>query len=230
MPNPWREYGNFVQMKKKWLSCLIGLLFAHSTWAAPERVPVSAFAEHSLEGWQHESFTGNTEYTLHADQGAWFLRAKSQQSASGLYQKVSIDLTQTPYLEWRWQVIQRVGSQNETLPGQDDYNARLLLSQEHPFFPWKSKTISYVWSNGLKQGDQWQWKSRNGYVIKLLAVRDGTAPTGQWLTERRNVQADFKRLFGVEVNRISVVGIVSDSDDTKTASEVWYGDLVFRAK
>jgi Protein of unknown function (DUF3047) len=63
--------------------------------------------------------------------------------------------------------------------------------------------------------------------IRYLVVDSGDADTGRWLGHRRNVVDDYRRVFGGEPGRIRSVGVLTDSDDLRTRSEAWYGDLAF---
>jgi hypothetical protein len=59
----------------------------------------------------------------------------------------------------------------------------------------------------------------------MVALRSG--PGDGWVTERRNLREDFRRLHGVDVERIDAVAIMTDCDDRGTAAQAWYGGLRF---
>ncbi len=61
----------------------------------------------------------------------------------------------------------------------------------------------------------------------MLSLRSGDSLSGQWLVEKRNIREDFRRMFGVEVNEIHAVAIMSDSDDTGQSARAYYGDIFF---
>ena len=62
--------------------------------------------------------------------------------------------------------------------------------------------------------------------IRHLVVDSGSAGAGQWHAYRRNVVADFQRVFGEPPGHLTGVGVLTDSDDLKGRAEAWYGDLV----
>jgi hypothetical protein len=59
----------------------------------------------------------------------------------------------------------------------------------------------------------------------MIAVQSGPARAGEWLTERRDILADFRRAFGEEPPRIGAIAIMTDTDNTGAAATAWYDDL-----
>lgn len=62
--------------------------------------------------------------------------------------------------------------------------------------------------------------------IRYLVVESGSAGAGQWHAYRRNLMADFQRVFGEPPDHTTGGGVLTDSDDLKGRAEAWYGDLV----
>ena len=61
----------------------------------------------------------------------------------------------------------------------------------------------------------------------MIAVRAGPDGLQQWLSEKRDVKADYRRLFGTEPGEISAVALMTDTDNTGLQAEAWYGDIWF---
>jgi hypothetical protein len=61
-----------------------------------------------------------------------------------------------------------------------------------------------------------------------VVVRSGAAELGTWITERRNVAEDFKRIYGSEPEPPAVLSIAIDSNDTRSTAESFIGPLLFR--
>jgi hypothetical protein len=59
----------------------------------------------------------------------------------------------------------------------------------------------------------------------MVAVESGTERVGEWLVERRNVLADYRRLFGEEPPAVGAIAIMTDTDNTGASAEAWYDDL-----
>jgi hypothetical protein len=63
----------------------------------------------------------------------------------------------------------------------------------------------------------------------MIAVESGKAKVGQWLTESRNVEEDYRRLFGEKPGKVVSVGIMTEADLGDRPLEAYYGDIAFRA-
>ena len=63
---------------------------------------------------------------------------------------------------------------------------------------------------------------------RLVTVVLGPAGVGKWQSLRRNVYDDYKRAFNEEPGLLKSVGVMTDTDNTGTKVEAWYGDLVFQ--
>ena len=44
---------------------------------------------------------------------------------------------------------------------------------------------------------------------------------------QRDVQADFKQFFKLDIDSIGAVAIMTDCDDSKGSGHAWFGDLHF---
>ena len=73
------------------------------------------------------------------------------------------------------------------------------------------------------------WPNPFTAKVMMFALDSGTASAGAWRTHRRDVQADFLRLFGRKVDRLEGVAIMTDSDNSGLEARAWYGDIVLRA-
>ncbi|HSB60396.1 MAG TPA: DUF3047 domain-containing protein, partial [Vicinamibacteria bacterium] len=61
-----------------------------------------------------------------------------------------------------------------------------------------------------------------------VVVRSGPADVGRWVTERRDVRDDFKRIYGEEPDSPGAISVAIDSNDTRSAAESFVGPIVFR--
>lgn len=178
-----------------------------------------------LDDWQQESFKGHTNYTLVKVDGVAALYAVSDNSASGLFRKQRIDLEKTPYLNWTWRVDQLLNRLDERTKAGDDYAARLYVMVSDGLFFWKTKAVNYVWSSSQAVGTHWD----NAYTgqAQMVAVESGVENSGKWLSYKRNVVEDMRRLFGEDVRYIDGVAIMSDTDNSGGRVEAYYGNIYF---
>ncbi len=63
--------------------------------------------------------------------------------------------------------------------------------------------------------------------IKTVVVRSGTADTGKWFTEVRNVYDDYKKMFGDEPAEVAGVRLQINSQHTETSAESYFANVVF---
>lgn len=210
-------------MKKQllWAALCLPLL----SLAAGERVDIARFSQGDLNGWQTKIFSGETRYSLEITDGRLALRADSSAAASGLYRKVSVDLGKTPILSWSWKVGHVLAGADERTRAGDDYAARVYVVFSGGLIFWRTRAINYVWSNQQPIGSHWP----NAFTgnARMIAVESGDGKVSEWVNERRDVRADYRRLFGEEPGNVDAVAIMTDTDNTGATVTAWYGDIVF---
>jgi hypothetical protein len=191
--------------------------------------------------WSLNRFKSPSRYFLVEDAGTTVLKGSARDSASGLIHALDVDPRERPLLSWRWKVTDLAPS--EASP--DDSPARIVVSfagdvQKLPFsdrlfydqfrlftgqqLPYGA--LMYVWGSRTSPGGI----VANGYTsrIKIIAVENGREKLGKWIEETRNVEADYRRLFGEEPGKVVSVGIMTEADVSDRALEAFYGDLEFR--
>jgi Protein of unknown function (DUF3047) len=88
-------------------------------------------------------------------------------------------------------------------------------------------TVCYVWDAKLAQGTTLDnaFTRRQRYMV----LESGAARLNQWVPERRDLGADFLKLFGDEMDSVpAITGIAvgADADNTKSHSISYVGSLV----
>ena len=213
---------------KKLYAILSGLLLSSSV-LAQGNIPVGEFSKGQLVGWEPKAFSGKTQYQLVKEGNNTILKASSNSSASGLGRKIRIDLTKTPVLNWSWRVDNKLEGLNEQSKQGDDYAARIYVVLDGGLLVWNTKALNYVWSANQPRGTAWG----NAFVpnnAKMLAVRGQQDKVGGWVREKRNVRADFKRIYGQDVTHIDGVALMTDTDNSGGQATAAYGDIFFSAQ
>jgi len=186
-----------------------------------------------------------TDYQTVDYDGVTVVRAVADSSASGLSQKLSLDLKEVPYISWRWKVSDVATGANNKL-GPDDAAARVVvafdgddskLDFEDRAFADRIKALSgndvpyatlmYIWSNQDPVGTVIENKYTSR--IKMIVAESGAEKLKTWVPERWNLLEDFRRAFGEEPGRVVSVGIMSDTDNTAVRVITHYGDIRFEA-
>lgn len=176
------------------------------------------------------------------DAGSAALHAVSVKSASGLVYRHAGPVSDAPVLRWKWKVSGPVAGGDARRKSGDDYAARLYITFKYD--PAKAglgtrlkyaaakalrgeypphSAINYLWANALPKDAA----VPNPYTdrVMMIAVRSGAAEAGQWREERRDVLADYRRLFGQDPPPYAGVAVMTDTDDTGGSAEAWYADI-----
>lgn len=207
-------------MKKVSQLCLLVVLLS----AFPAGAEPGPFSVGGLAGWTKQTFRGRapTGYRLTRDAGVQVLEADCRSSASGWMWKEKIDLRLTPILAWRWKVATLHPAVREREKAGDDFAARVYVVAGGGL---RSRSLVYVWAGTEAQGTD--WPSAYTAQAHMVALRSGTSGAQQWREERRDVRADFKRYFGLELEAVDGVALMTDCDDAGGVARAWYGDLRF---
>lgn len=181
-----------------------------------------------IQGWEEKSFVGNTRYAIAEEAGSTVLHARADSAASGLFKEFKYDLEEWPVLSWRWKAVHLPEKGDVRFKETDDYGARVYVVFPR-FLKWKTKTISYIWATNLPKGEHIPnpWLPKNAVMV---AVQSGADSLGRWITEKRNVYEDYKRIFGSEPPRAGAIAIMSDSDNTGGIAEAYYDDVMLLKK
>lgn len=155
-------------------------------------------------------------------------------------------------LQWRWRLDQPLtgGATRPNLQSKagDDAALKVCVMFDHPLerVPFVERTVlrlarsvsgealpaatlCYVWDSAAPAGLQ----GANPYTrrVRFISLRGSEAPSAQWLSERRDLSADFATLFadelppGATVPRVRTVLIGADSDNTASRSTGWVAGL-----
>lgn len=96
--------------------------------------------------------------------------------------------------------------------------SRLLTGEDLPY-----ATLMYVWSDVHPTGTVLN-NPRTDRVRKLV-LDSGTQHLGQWRDHERDIRADFLQVFGEEPGPLISVALMTDTDNTRSEAQAWYGAL-----
>ena len=196
--------------------------------AQGEEIRVGRFSAGDLKGWEARKFSGATDYRIATQDGRPVLTARTSASASGLFRKMKIDLTRTPFINFSWKVNGVYKGIDETKKAGDDFPARVYVVRERGVMGMSTIALNYVWSSTRPRGAI--WASPYTSQVKLIALDSGPQKAGSWSRHKRNIREDLRRAFGEDVTEIDAVALMSDSDNFKGATEAAYGDIWFSSK
>ena len=209
----------------RWLfRCIfpVTLVLLVSLVALADTLEVSHFTTDGLTGWERKVFKGETEYTVVKDGETSVIKAHSSSAASGYFKKMQLDPLQYRYLHWKWKVMEPLKNTVEKSKAGDDYAARVYVVFPGFFF-WQSKAINYVWGSHIKKEEH--FLSPFTSSVMVVAVESGMDNAGAWVTEQRDVLADYRKFFGGEPRKIGAVAFMTDTDNTGGSATAWYGEF-----
>ncbi|MBP8120381.1 MAG: DUF3047 domain-containing protein [Burkholderiales bacterium] len=207
-----------------------------SLTSAGETAPVG------WEPWILSRFLARTQYQIVEHDGERVLAASANVSASGLLQPLAVSVADYPYLSWRWKVPELIADADNASRIGDDSPVRVIIAfdgdrskldfedqslaetvklfsgREMPY-----ATIQYIWENRLPP--ETVLDNARTSRSKMLVVESGPQQLGKWLYFKRNVKADYERLFGESPGPVIFVGIMTDSNATQSRALAYYGDI-----
>jgi hypothetical protein len=62
----------------------------------------------------------------------------------------------------------------------------------------------------------------------VIKADSRNAASGRWITEERNLVADYRQTFGRNPPKIIGIGIMTDTDNTGEETTGYYGDILLR--
>jgi Protein of unknown function (DUF3047) len=151
-------------------------------------------------------------------------------------------------LAWQWRVDKLIETADLRTTTGDDVPLKVcvmfdLPAENVPFMerqllriargqasePVPAATVCYVWDAQLPPGTALD----NAFTRRLryLVLRSGPAQLRQWVGERRDVTADFFKLFGAEASVLPpIIGVAvgADADNTHSRSLGYVADLVLQ--
>ena len=185
--------------------------------------------EKPLDKWRKMILNGEVNYTLMKYGNEGYVRAFSEKTCSALYYRLKFGLKSYPLLKWKWRVLHFPNkAMASTAEEKDDYAARVYVI--FPFLTFStSRFLEYVWTKDIPVGTIIDSPfSKN---VKILVVRSGKAPEGEWVNESRNIYEDYIMVFGKKPTRkAGAIAIMCDADSTKTMAESLFDEITIEAQ
>jgi Protein of unknown function (DUF3047) len=166
------------------------------------------------------------EVVMDENQRALRMKSANEASLASRDVKGKVNLKETPILEWSWKVMTLPKNGDSCKKATDDQAAQIYVVW--PRFPEavRSRILGYVWDTTEPVGAV--CKSEKTGTVTYFVIRSGTADLGKWLTERRNVCEDYKKVYNEDCEPPSAVSVAIDSNDTSSTAESFIGAIFFK--
>ena len=204
----------------------------------------SAASADNRVSWLHQTFPGKraSRYRYERKDGRATMMALADSSASMLRQKVRVEPHQLGQLQFSWMVPSLIDAADLSQRDGDDSPVRVVLAFDGDRARFSAKdaalselselltgeplpfaTLMYVWSNHKAAGTV-VINARTSRIRKLV-MESGPDRLRQWLDYERDVRADFVHAFGEAPGALLAIGIMTDSDNTRSQAQAWYGPV-----
>jgi len=211
-----------------------------SPWAGQSGLRAGAL----VPAWAHKTFPGKTatqfEYARLDGRDAMSVQAES--SASMLRQQVRIEPADLGRVRFSWKVPGLIEQADLALRERDDAPVRIMLAFEGDRARFSARdaalselaraltgeelpyaTLMYVWCNQRVAGAV--VPSPRTDRIRKLVVESGAQRLNRWLDYERDIRADYVRVFGEPPGALVGIAIMTDSDNTHSRTQAWYGPV-----
>ena len=236
----------------RWASALAGLVLAAAAWpvlAAGNLVqPFAGSGSAPAAPWHVVGLPGQkkpfTRFSVVDVDGKRALRVDADESYGNLVFPLQLDQKGLK-LGWRWRVDQLITTADLRVREGDDTTLKVCTLWDEPLeqVPFVERqvlkiarnktpeaipgaTVCYVWDSKLPEGTELH--SPFTHRLRYIVLRSGERGH-QWATEKRDIGADFMRLFGDEVKELPpLIGVAvgANSDNTHTKSTGHVADVV----
>jgi hypothetical protein len=172
--------------------------------------------------WQIKINHGRSDISVCSD-GDSCLHLKSNRSSFALEHRVDVDPSQMPYLTWKWKVAQLPAGGDFRHASTDDQAAQVLVAFDD------KRILTYIWDSSAPKGTI--QSASNIPLVRIYAVvcQSGAGEANKWITESRNIAADYERAYGKAAPRVKGLRLQINSQHTGTTAESYFGEVAFRS-
>jgi hypothetical protein len=96
--------------------------------------------------------------------------------------------------------------------------AKIISGHDMPY-----ASLMYVWST--KSPVETVIPSPRTSRIKMIVVNSGSDQLGQWQKHQRDIAKDYQMAFNEPPGKVIGLGLLTDSDNTRTKVDAIYGDI-----
>jgi hypothetical protein len=192
--------------------------------------------------WRVTPQKNKTQYTLKNYQGRTVLHASADVAASGLVLPLKPRPAAQQVLSWEWKAMNLIADADNQESSKDDAPLRIMVAfdGDKTKLPLKDQMIfemakiisghdmpyaslMYVWSS--KNPLETVIPSPRTSRIKMIVVNNGDDQLGVWQKHQRDLSHDYQSAFNSPPGKIIGLGLMTDSDNTKSKVTAIYGDI-----
>jgi hypothetical protein len=214
-------------MHKKIL-LVISILFLFSEIAFAEKVVIFEFTKKEFKTLKKKKVKGETKWDLGSNENGNYIRAEAKGQGSGLGKELLIDLTKTPFINITWKVEKDLAGIIENSKKGHDFAARVFVIKKTGSTPLSNRAINYVFSSNNSINENWPSPYTKKSIDYVLSTTKNN--NNEWVTVKANVKEDFKKLHNLDVNELTGVAIMTDTDNSKLQTISYYQNIYFSSE
>ena len=202
--------------------------FIFSSYSNAEIQKVFEFTGDELKDLKVRKIKNETKYSVEINENGNLLKAVSDGTASGLGKEIIINLNKTPFINITWKVEKDLKGIDEKSKKGHDYAARVFVVKKTGATALSNRAINYVFSSNNLINENWRSPYTKKSIDYVLATTKNNL--NEWVTVKANVKEHFKKLHDLDVEELSGVAIMTDTDNSKLKAISYYQNIFFSSE
>ena len=196
-----------------------------------EKLMVFDFTEEELNSLEVRKVRGadaKTLYSIGNNENGSYLKAVAENAASGVGKEIKINLDKTPFINITWKIEKDLKGIKENTKKGHDFAARVFVIKKTGATPLSNRAINYVFSSNSNVGETWPSPYTKKSIDSVLASTKSNL--NEWVTVKANVKEDFKKFHDLDVDELSGIAIMADTDNSKLTAVSYYQNIFFSSE
>ena len=215
---------------KKFIKIIV-IYFLLITSVTTEELMVFNFSEEELNSLDVRKVRGadaKTAYSIGNNEKGNYLKAVAENAASGVGKEIKINLDKTPFINITWKIEKDLKGIKENTKKGHDFAARVFVIKKTGATPLSNRAINYVFSSNSNVGETWPSPYTKKSIDRVLASTKSNL--NEWVTVKANVKEDFKKFHDLDVEELSGIAIMADTDNSKLTAVSYYQNIFFSSE
>ena len=210
---------------------IITIYFLFISSVCAEKLMVFDFTEEELNSLEVRKVRGadaKTLYSIGNNENGSYLKAVAENAASGVGKEIKINLDKTPFINITWKIEKDLKGIKENTKKGHDFAARVFVIKKTGATPLSNRAINYVFSSNSNVGETWPSPYTKKSIDSVLASTKSNL--NEWVTVKANVKEDFKKFHNLDVEELSGIAIMADTDNSKLTAVSYYQNIFFSSE
>ncbi len=210
---------------------IITIYFLFISSVCAEKLMVFNFTEEELNSLEVRKVRGadaKTLYSIGNNENGSYLKAVAENAASGVGKEIKINLDKTPFINITWKIEKDLKGIKENTKKGHDFAARVFVIKKTGATPLSNRAINYVFSSNSNIGETWPSPYTKKSIDSVLASTKSNL--NEWVTVKANVKEDFKKFHDLDVEELSGIAIMADTDNSKLTAVSYYQNIFFSSE